>query len=158
EVFNHEPAKFAVIEGLSTTGSHVPETLGGVYLDGRLQYGLEIPDGASLLSDFRAGTQIRGLDAIPPELRPRDRLVTLVHLSFDVMVGIGSALLLLALWYAFVWWRRRDLPRTDWFYRAVGVSGVLAIIALEAGWVVTEVGRQPWTVVGHLLTRDAVTT
>jgi cytochrome d ubiquinol oxidase subunit I len=158
EVFNHEPAKFAAIEALSTTGSHVPEVLGGIYYDGRLQYGIEIPDGASLLSDFRPGTEIRGLDAVPPELRLPDRLVSLVHLSFDVMVGIGSALLLLSLWYAFVWWRKRDLPRTDWFYRAVAVSGVLAIIALEAGWIVTEVGRQPWTVVGHLLTRDAVTT
>jgi cytochrome d ubiquinol oxidase subunit I len=61
-------------------------------------------------------------------------------------------------WFAIVWWRRRDLPRTRWFYRAAAIAGVLSIVCLEAGWVVTEVGRQPWTVRGMLLTRDAVTT
>ena len=71
---------------------------------------------------------------------------------------IGFALLALSAWYALAWWRRRDLPRSRWFLRATAVSGVLAVAALESGWVVTEVGRQPWTVVGYLLTRDAVTT
>jgi cytochrome d ubiquinol oxidase subunit I len=74
------------------------------------------------------------------------------------MVGIGTILLLLAAWFAFVWWRKRDLPATPWFLRAVAISGVAAIGALESGWIVTEVGRQPWTVVGLLLTRDAVQT
>jgi cytochrome d ubiquinol oxidase subunit I len=81
-----------------------------------------------------------------------------VHLSFDAMVGIGFALLALALWFAIHWWLRRDLPRTRWFLRACAVAGVLSIVCLECGWVVTEVGRQPWTVNGLLLTRDAVTT
>ena len=67
------------------------------------------------------------------------------------MVGIGTALLALSAWYALAWWRRRDLPRSRLFLRATTISGVLAVVALEAGWVVTEVGRQPWTVVGHLL-------
>jgi cytochrome d ubiquinol oxidase subunit I len=84
--------------------------------------------------------------------------VNTVHLSFDVMVGIGLALLALALWFAIHWLFRRDLPRTRWFLRACAVAGVLSVVCLECGWVVTEVGRQPWTVRGMLLTRDAVTT
>ena len=156
EVFLKEPAKFAAIEALARTDTHVPETLGGVFVDGQARYGVEIPWGASILSGYRPSTRIQGLDAVPAQFRPSDRLVTTVHLAFDVMVGIGSALLLLSLWFAWSWWRRRDLPSSPWFLRCTAVSGVLAVVALEAGWVVTEVGRQPWTVVGHLLTRDAV--
>jgi len=156
-VFENEPAKFASIEALATTGTHVPESLGGVMVDGRLRYAVEIPSGASLLSGFRPSTRIRGLDAIPPQYRPADHLVTTVHLAFDVMVGIGFALLALSAWFAWSWWRRRDVPDNRWLLRAVSVSGALALIALWSGWVVTEVGRQPWTVVGLLLTRDAVT-
>jgi cytochrome d ubiquinol oxidase subunit I len=156
-VFDNEPAKFAAIEALPTTGTHVPENLGGVMVEGELRYGIPIPSGASLLSGFSPSTRIRGLDAIPPEYRPADRLVTTVHLAFDVMVGIGFALLALSAWFAWSWWRRREVPENRWLLRAVAVSGVLALLALWSGWVVTEVGRQPWTVVGLLLTRDAVT-
>jgi cytochrome d ubiquinol oxidase subunit I len=158
EVFANEPAKFAAIEMLPTTGTHVPEVLGGVLVDGQVRYGIDIPWGASLLSGWSPDTRIRGLDAVPPAVRPPDHLVTTVHLAFDVMVGIGTALLALALWSAGLWWRRRVVPLNRLFLWCTAVSGVLTIVALEAGWVVTEVGRQPWTVVGLLLTRDAVTT
>jgi len=158
EVFQNEPAKFAAIEALPHTGTHVPETLGGVMVDGQVRYGIEIPNGASLLSAFRPSTRIHGLDAIPAQVRPPDHLVTMVHLAFDLMVGIGFALLALSAWFAWLWWRRRRVPENRWLLRAVAISGVLALLALWAGWVVTEVGRQPWTVVGYLLTRDAVTT
>jgi cytochrome d ubiquinol oxidase subunit I len=159
EVFRKEPAKFAAVELLPTTGDHVPETLGGILTsDGRVRYGLRLPSGASLLAGFSPSTRIRGLDAVPAAVRPRPDLVSTVHLSFDVMVGSAFLLLGLALWFAIAWWRRRDLPRSRWFFRCAAVSGLLAVVALETGWVVTEVGRQPWTVVGLLLTRDAVTT
>ena len=158
EVFHREPSKFAAIEALPHTSTHVPETLGGVLVNGQVKYGIPIPDGASLLSGFSPNTRISGLDAIPLDVRPSARLVNIVHWSFDIMVGISFALLALTVWFAIVWWRRRDLPRSPWFFRAAAVSGVLAIVCLEAGWVVTEVGRQPWTVRGLLLTRDAVTT
>jgi cytochrome d ubiquinol oxidase subunit I len=157
-VFDREPAKFAAIELLPRTSTHVPETLGGVLVGGEVKAGLEIPDGASLLAGFDPGTKIDGLDAIPVDVRPADRLVNTVHLSFDVMVGIGFALLALALWFFVHWLRKRDIPRTKWFLRACAVAGVLSVVCLECGWVVTEVGRQPWTVRGLLLTRDAVTT
>jgi len=61
------------------------------------------------------------------------------------------------MWFALLWWHRRTAITNRWFLRCVAISGVLTVVALEAGWIVTEVGRQPWTVVGHLLTRDAVT-
>jgi cytochrome d ubiquinol oxidase subunit I len=73
------------------------------------------------------------------------------------MIGAASALALLSVWFLFVWWRKRDLPRTRWFLRACAVAGVLSMVALEAGWVVTEVGRQPFVVYGFLRTADAVT-
>jgi cytochrome bd ubiquinol oxidase subunit I len=158
EVFRKEPAKFAAIEMLEHTSTHVPETIGGVFQEGRVRYGIRIPNAASYLAGFKPSTRIRGLDAIPAEVRPPDHLVTLVHLSFDVMVFIAFALLGLAAWFGFAWWRRHDLPRSRWFLRCAAVSGVLAVVSMEAGWIVTEVGRQPWTVVGYLLTRDAVTT
>jgi cytochrome bd ubiquinol oxidase subunit I len=157
-VFHREPTKFAAIELLPHTRSHVPEVLGGVLVNGRQRYGLPIPSLASFLSGFSPFTKIRGLDAVPASERPRDDLVSIVHLSFDVMVGIGFLLLALSLWFAFSWWRRRSIPVDRWFLRLAAIAGVLTVIALEAGWVVTEVGRQPWTVVGLLRTRDAVTT
>jgi cytochrome d ubiquinol oxidase subunit I len=158
QVFHHEPVKFAAIEALSATGDHVPETLGGVLVDGQVRYGVQVPDLASLLAGFSPSTRIQGLDAVPPGDRPPDHLVSVVHLSFDVMVAVSLVLLTLAGWFALSWWRRRDLSASRWFLRGAASSGVLAVVALEAGWIVTEVGRQPWTVVGLLRTRDAVTT
>ena len=81
----------------------------------------------------------------------------MLHWAFDTMVGICSAMIALGLWFAFVWWRRRDIPRTPWFLRAVAVSGVAGVVALECGWIVTEVGRQPWIVYRVMRTTQAVT-
>ncbi|MDF3301436.1 cytochrome ubiquinol oxidase subunit I [Streptomyces tropicalis] len=158
-VFAQEPAKFAAVELVPATGSHVPETLGGVLLDGTVRYGLPVPDLASVLAGFSPSTTIQGLNAIPADVRPTDREASIVHLAFDVMVGASLLLVLLALWFLWVWWRRRDTLTTDrWFLRAASTGGILALACLESGWVTTEVGRQPWIVVGLLLTRDAVTT
>ena len=66
-------------------------------------------------------------------------------------------LILLGLWLGWSWWRKRDIPQTKWFLRAVAVSGVAAVVALECGWIVTEVGRQPWIVYNVMRTKDAVT-
>jgi cytochrome d ubiquinol oxidase subunit I len=156
--FDNEPAKFAALEALPDTRTHAPETLGGFIVDGRVRFGLPIPSGASLLSGFSPNTRVQGLDAIPAEVRPSDRLVSLVHLAFDVMVATGFALAALAAWFAWRWWRSRATTPNRWFLCAVAVSGLVSIVSLESGWVVTEVGRQPWTVVGLLLTRDAVAT
>jgi cytochrome d ubiquinol oxidase subunit I len=81
----------------------------------------------------------------------------MLHWAFDTMVGICTVLIALGAWFGFVWWRRRDIPRTKWFLRACAVSGVAAVVALECGWIVTEVGRQPWIVYNVMRTSDAVT-
>ena len=73
------------------------------------------------------------------------------------MVGVGSALIALGVWFGIAWWRKRDIPKTPWFLRAVAISGVATVLAMEAGWIVTEVGRQPWIVYEVMRTEDAVT-
>ena len=104
---------------------------------------------------FSTDTKVIGLDTVPPDDRPPAN--TMLHWAFDTMVGIGTMLLFLGLWLAFSWWRKRDIPKSPWFLRAVAVSGVAAIVALECGWIVTEVGRQPWIVYEVMRTEDAVT-
>lgn len=149
----YQPIKLAAIEGLSETQPGAPLSLGGVYVDGELRYAVEIPNALSLLAFWGWDATVTGLDAVPPALQPP---VTPVHLSFQLMVGIGFGLLALGAWFALAWWRRRDLPRSPWFLPLAALSGVAAVLALEAGWVVTEVGRQPWVVYGVLPTAEAV--
>ncbi|MET8816357.1 cytochrome ubiquinol oxidase subunit I [Streptomyces sp. NPDC004549] len=159
EVFDDEPAKFAAIELLPTTGNHVPETLGGFLIDGEVRYGISVPSVASLLAGFKPSTTIKGLDAVPVAVRPTPEQVNIVHWAFDIMVGTSMVMLAVAAWFVWVWWKRRATLETDrWFLRAASVCGLLSILSLESGWVVTEVGRQPWIVVGLLRTRDAVAT
>jgi cytochrome d ubiquinol oxidase subunit I len=149
----YQPTKLAAIEGVYQTGSHVPLHLGGVARNGELRYTLKIPNGLSLLVGYRPTTVVQGLDRVPVQDHPP---VTIVHLAFDIMVGIGFGLLLLGLWLLLAWWRRRDLPRHRLFLRLCVLAGVASVVAVESGWVVTEVGRQPWVVYGHLRTADAV--
>ncbi|WP_330456225.1 cytochrome ubiquinol oxidase subunit I [Streptomyces sp. NBC_00820] len=159
QVFDDEPAKFAAIELLPTTGKNVPETLGGVLIDGKVRYGISVPDVASILAGFKPSTTIKGLDAVPPDIRPTTAQVNIVHWAFDIMVGTSMLMLAVAVWFLWLWWKRRDTLETNrWFLGAASVCGIVSILSLESGWVVTEVGRQPWIVVGLLRTRDAVTT
>jgi cytochrome d ubiquinol oxidase subunit I len=154
-VADHQPAKFAGMECIQETGGEQTEWVGGICTSDGVKAGIGIPDLDSFLVGFSADTKVTGLDSIPADERPPAN--TLLHLSFDAMVGIGSALLLLGLWLAWSWWRRRDIPRTPWFLRVVGLSGAAAILALWCGWIVTEVGRQPWIVQGYMRTSEAVT-
>jgi cytochrome d ubiquinol oxidase subunit I len=159
-IYQNEPIKFAAIELVPETSRDVPETLFG-YLndDGEVVGGIPIPGLASWLSDPSQGTdtEILGLDAFPEEDRPTTRQVNIVHFAWDIMVGLGTLLFLLSLWFGIVWVFRRRLPHTKWFLRAAAVAGVASVIAMEAGWVVTEVGRQPWIVFDYLRVEDAAT-
>jgi cytochrome bd ubiquinol oxidase subunit I len=152
-VADNQPVKLAAMEGQYETTAGARLSVGGIYVDDELHYALEIPNGLSLLVHHDPDGVVLGLEEFPVDERPP---VNVVHLAFDIMVGLGSALLLLAGWFAWTWWRRRRIPRTAWFLRAVAVSGLAAIVAMEAGWVTTEVGRQPWIVYGILRTADAV--
>ena len=154
QVFHQQPIKFAAQELVFETQRNAPEVIGGVLIDGEVRYGIKIPGLASWLADYSTDTKIVGLESVPARDRPP---ANIVHLAFDTMVGIATLLLALSVWFGFVWWRRRDLPRTPWFLRAAAAAGVLSVVAMEAGWVVTEVGRQPWVVQGLLRTQDAVT-
>jgi len=152
-VAENQPVKLAAMEGLFKTGTAVPLSLGGIYYDDELHYDVEVPWGLSLLVTHNPNGEVTGLETVPPDLRPP---VNVVHLAYNVMVGLGSAFLLLALWLGWSWWRRREIPRSPWFLRAVVLAGPGVVLAMEAGWITTEVGRQPWIVYGVLRTEDAV--
>ena len=148
-----QPVKLAAMEGLVTTEAHAPEAVGGLFYGGRLHGALKIPDGLSLLVHLNPAGKVTGLSSVPAADQPP---VAIVHLAFDTMVGIGFALLALGAWLAWSWWRRRTLPGSRWFLRAVAAAGVAAAVATEAGWITTEVGRQPWIVYGVLKVASAV--
>ena len=154
-IADDQPAKFAAMECIYESGRDQTEYIGGRCVDGEVKGGIGIPGLDSFLVGFSTNTYVTGLDQIPDDEEPPAK--TLLHLSFDVMVGIGTGLFLLAVWFAISWWRRRDLPSTRWFLRICAVAGVAAVIALECGWIVTEVGRQPWIVNGFMRTSAAVT-
>jgi len=151
-----QPVKFAAMEYVPQTSRQVPEWLAGVYVNGHVYGGIKIPYVDSLLVGFGPGTKVIGWDSVPPADRPP--VVWLIHLSFDVMVGLGTLLLLVGLWAAWTGWRRRRWPRPLLFWLLGAVSGLAAIVAMECGWVVTEEGRQPWVVYGLQTTAQAATT
>ena len=159
-VFVNQPEKFAAIELVPTTKGDVPETLlGRLNSSGEVVGGIPIPGLASILSDPATGTStvVRGLDSVPPADRPTNQEANVTHLAWDIMVGLGTLLFLLTLWYWASWIFRRDLPRSRWFLRAAALSGVAAVVTLEAGWTLSEVGRQPWIVYGKMKVADAAT-
>jgi cytochrome d ubiquinol oxidase subunit I len=138
----------------------VPETLlGHLNSDGTVTGGLPIPGLASWLSDPQDGTAtvVQGLDSVPTDQQPTIHEVNIVHLAWDVMVGLGTLMSLLAAWFALSWLFRRDMPRSRWFLRIAAAAGVLSVVTMEAGWIVTEVGRQPWIVYNLMTVTDAAT-
>jgi cytochrome d ubiquinol oxidase subunit I len=150
-----QPIKFAAMECVQTTSTDVTEYIYGRCTSEGVKGGIGIPGLDSFLVGWSRDTEVTGLDTVPPDDRPPAN--TMLHWAFDTMVGICVALIGLGLWLGIAWWRRRDIPKTPWFLRAVAVSGVASIVALECGWIVTEVGRQPWIVYEVMRTEDAVT-
>jgi cytochrome d ubiquinol oxidase subunit I len=155
-VASNQPVKFAAMECVQQTHRDVTEYLGGICTSDGVKGGLGIPGFDSFLVGFSTNTKVTGLDSVPPKDRPPAN--TLLHLAFDAMVGICTALMALGAWLGIAWWRRRELPKSRWFLRASALAGAASILALECGWIVTEVGRQPWVVYEILRTKDAVTT
>jgi cytochrome bd ubiquinol oxidase subunit I len=154
EVASAQPTKLAALEGVPKTTRGASEHLLGWYTDGRVKYGLRIPKLLSFLAYHDPNARVQGLDDVPPDRRPP---VNVVRVAFQLMVGIGTLLALLGVVYLAVRVRRRRLPESRWFYRALTLAGPLSLVALIAGWVTTEVGRQPWVVYEVMLTRQAVT-
>jgi cytochrome d ubiquinol oxidase subunit I len=154
DVAHDQPVKLAAFEGLGQTTKGAPIHLLGWYTGGHVRFGIEVPRLLSLLSQHDPNATVVGLDSVPVADQPP---VNVVRIAFQTMVGIGMLLAALALVVLVTWWRRRRLPQSPWFYRGVILAGPLSVVALIAGWVTTEVGRQPWIVYRVMRTDQAVT-
>lgn len=158
-IADQQPIKLAAIEGQFETEERVSTVLGGFYseeeneLIGAIE--IPIPGLQSFLAQNSFDAEIIGLETVPPEDRPP---VNIVRFSFQIMVGIGTALVGLIGLVAFRWLRNKEtFFDSPWMLRAISVSGLAAIVAMETGWITTEVGRQPWIVNGLMRTEEAVT-
>lgn len=151
-----EPIKLAAAEAHFKTQTHAPLRVGGIpdVKTGEVHYGIEIPSGLSILAAHDPAAEVKGLEDFPREDWPP---VASTHYAFEVMVGTGSAMALLGVVSALLAWRKKGVPDGRLFLWAVVASGPLGFVALEAGWLVTELGRQPWIMHGAMRTRDAVT-
>jgi cytochrome bd ubiquinol oxidase subunit I len=151
-----QPVKLAALEGQWETERGAPLRIGGWPDAAReeTRWALEIPYGLSLLAFHDPGAEVRGLRSVPAADRPP---VAVVHLAFQVMVGLGSAMAIVSLWAAWTAWRGRAFAEQRPLLRALTIVAPFGFVATEAGWIVTEVGRQPWVVQGLMRTSDAVT-
>jgi cytochrome d ubiquinol oxidase subunit I len=154
-----QPTKYAAMEGVLQSGNGKPLYVGGIVdaQTGRVYYAIEIPHGESLISHFDLNSYTRGLDSFPADQRPGPGLAAVIHLAFDGMVGTGFFMLLVAVVFWLLYFRRkRVVPEKKWLLWGTVLAGPAAFIALELGWIVTEEGRQPWIIYGIFRTSQAV--
>lgn len=151
-----QPAKLAAMEAHYRTQTGAPLIIGGIPNSETraTTHALRIPRALSLLVADDPNAKVVGLEEFPQNDWPNVRIV---HWSFDVMVAAGMVMLALAGWSGWLWWKDRALAGHGWLLRALVAAGPLGFVAIEAGWVVTEVGRQPWIIYGVMRTQDAVT-
>jgi cytochrome d ubiquinol oxidase subunit I len=151
-----QPAKLAAFEAHFKTQARAPLRIGGIPNEEKMSvvYALEIPGGLSLLAFHDVNAVVKGLDAFPRDEWPN---ILIVHTAFQVMVMLGTVMAVISLYGAIYWWRKRALPDHPLFLRALVIAAPAGIIAIEAGWTVTEVGRQPWIIYGVMRTAKALT-
>jgi cytochrome d ubiquinol oxidase subunit I len=154
EVAEHQPVKLAAMEGLAHTEVGAAEHIGGLYINGELRFAIVLPHVLAFLAKGDANAVVPGLDSVAAADQPQ--AVALIHLAFNLMVAIGFLLLGLGLWLLVSGVRRRRSPASKWFLRGVVIAGPAAAVAMECGWITTEVGRQPWIVYQVMRTADAV--
>jgi cytochrome d ubiquinol oxidase subunit I len=154
DVATEQPTKLAAMEGLARTTRGASEHLLGWYVGGQVKFGIGVPDLLSILAFHNPSAKVQGLDAVPISQRPP---VNIERVSFQLMVAIGTGLAALSVLFLILSWRRRIMPTQPWFYVLVAVAGPASAIALIAGWMVTEIGRQPWVVYRVMTTAEAVT-
>jgi len=147
-----QPAKLAAFELATETESPSPLRLGGIMIDGEVRYSIDIPVLGSVIARNSLSKPVEGLENFPEADRPP---VNITHLSFQTMIAAGTALAGLSALFWIARRRGRDLLTKRWFLKAAVIAGPLAIVALEAGWIATEVGRQPWVVYGYMRTTEA---
>jgi cytochrome bd ubiquinol oxidase subunit I len=155
-VASYQPMKLASLEGQFQTEAGAPLRIGGLPFpaERETKYAIELPHGLSLLAFHTPDAVIRGLDAEPERDWPNVRMV---HISFQIMVGCGGLLSLFAVAAGWLSWKKRPLSDHTRFLKALVLVSPLGFVALEAGWMVTELGRQPWIIYHLMRTRDAVT-
>jgi cytochrome d ubiquinol oxidase subunit I len=155
-VADYQPIKLAAFEGHFQTRRGAPLSLGGIPDEnsGALKYAIEIPYGLSWLLYFDSQAVVPGLEEFPRRDWPP---VAVVHIAFQIMVGSGLLMMATALWGAWRRWRAKRLGSSPIFLWVVVLTAPLGFLAIEAGWVVTEVGRQPWIIFGVMRTAEAVT-
>ncbi len=151
-----QPAKLAAMEAHYRTETGAPLLIGGIPNDETrtTDYAIRIPRGLSLLLTHELDSKVAGLEEVPRGDWPNVRVV---HWSFDIMVASGMALFVLSAAAGWLWWKYRRLPDGKWFLRGLVACGPLGFAAIEAGWIVTEAGRQPWIIYGVMRTSAAVT-
>lgn len=151
-----QPAKLAAFEGHFDTERAAPLRIGGIpdVEAGVTRYSINIPYGLSILAFGDPNAEVIGLDAFPRDEWPHP---VITHIAFQIMVGAGMALAAVAMWVAFLAWRRRPVADNRLLLKALIVVAPMGMLAVQTGWVVTEVGRQPWIVYNILRTADAVT-
>ncbi|RKQ93319.1 cytochrome bd-I ubiquinol oxidase subunit 1 apoprotein [Solirubrobacter pauli] len=156
KVAENQPVKLAAFEGVYRTEEGAAFHIGGFYDSGRneVRFGIKIPYLLSILAHHNPTAEVIGLESVPPEDRPP---VNIVRTAFQTMIAIGTFLAALGVFFIFIWLRKRRLPASKWFFRALLVAGPLSVVALISGWITTEVGRQPWIVYRFMRTEDAVT-
>jgi cytochrome bd ubiquinol oxidase subunit I len=151
-----QPAKLAAMEGQFETQAGAPLRIGGWPDPERREtrWALEIPKGLSLLAYHDPDAVVRGLNDIPRDLHPP---VEIVHVSFQVMVAAGTILAGVTVLVGFLALRKKDIANLRWLLWTLVWISPLGLIAIQAGWFVTEVGRQPWIIQGVMRTSEAVT-
>lgn len=156
DVAARQPAKLAAMEAHFKTGNNVPLIIGGIPDEERqeVKYAIAIPGLLSLMIHHDPAAEVTGLDRIPAADRPP---VAVTHYAFQVMVGLGMFMFVVALLYLFVLWRKKGWRDKRWLLRLFVIATPMGFLAVEAGWTVTEVGRQPWIINGVMRTADAVT-
>ena len=154
-----QPVKLAAFEGQFQTQQSAPLRIGGVPDENArvTRYAIEVPYALSILAYGDPNATVKGLNDFPADQHPP---IAIVHIAFQIMVACGVAMMLVALWAAWRYLRgRRDYRwlNSKWLRRTLIAAAPLGFIAIETGWVVTEVGRQPWIIYGVMRTHEAVT-
>jgi cytochrome d ubiquinol oxidase subunit I len=151
-----QPAKLAAMEAHFETSTRAPLLIGGwPDIERReVRYAIQLPGGLSYLAFGDIDAEVKGLEEFSRDQWPH---VPIVHLAFQIMVALGTYMALLSLWIIVAAWRRHDICSDRRLLTAIALAAPMGFIAIEAGWTVTEVGRQPWVIYGVLRTADAVT-
>lgn len=154
DVATEQPTKLAAMEGLAKTTRGASEHLLGWYVKGQIKFGIGIPDMLSILAFHNPNAKVEGLDAVPISQRPP---INIVRVCFQLMVVLGTGFAAFGVLFLFLRWRQRIMPTNPWFHLLVAIAGPASVVALIAGWMVTEIGRQPWVVYRVMTTAEAVT-